>query len=56
MSARRAVVELRGEQALPGLQYTFQHRRDDHRALLARLRELVVETVDFDKSGPLWGG
>jgi len=55
MKARGAVVELRGDQPLPELQYTFQTRRDDHRALLARLRELVGETVDFDKPGPLWG-
>lgn len=54
LSARRAVVELRGEQPLPELQYTFQRRRDDHRALLARLRELVVETVDFEKAAPWW--
>jgi hypothetical protein len=48
-------VELRGDQPLPELQYTFQTRRDDHRALLMRLRELVGDTVDFDKPGPLWG-
>ena len=54
MSARRTVVELRGQQALPELQYTFQRRRDDHRALLARLRELVVDTVDFEKASPWW--
>ena len=45
----------RGDQPLPELQYTFQTRRDDHRSLLAHLRGLVVETVNFDKSGPLWG-
>ncbi|MBL0919651.1 MAG: LysR family transcriptional regulator [Hydrogenophaga sp.] len=55
-AARKAVVELRSARPLPDVQYTFQCRRDDHRPLLARMRDLVRETVDFEKPSPLWGG
>ena len=54
LAERGAVVELRSRPALPVLDYTFQRRRDDSRPLLARLRELVRQTVDFTKPGPLW--
>lgn len=54
MAARQAVVELHGRPELPLLEYTFQRRRDDSRALLARMRELVGQTVDFNKPSPLW--
>ncbi|NUZ06578.1 LysR family transcriptional regulator [Piscinibacter koreensis] len=54
MTARDAVVELRGRPALPALEYTFQRRRDDSRPLLAHMRELVGRTVDFTKPSPLW--
>jgi DNA-binding transcriptional LysR family regulator len=54
MADRAAVVELRGRPALPALEYTFQCRRDDSRPLLARMRELVRQTVDFTKRGALW--
>lgn len=54
MAARKAVVELRGRQALPALEYTFQRRRDDTRPLLAKMRDVVRETVDFSKPSPLW--
>jgi DNA-binding transcriptional LysR family regulator len=54
MADRNAVVELRGRPALPALEYTFQCRRDDSRPLLARMRDLVRQTVDFTKPGPLW--
>jgi DNA-binding transcriptional LysR family regulator len=54
LAERGAVVELRSRPALPVLDYTFQRRRDDSRPLLARLRELVLQTVDFTKPGPLW--
>ncbi|MBW0172639.1 MAG: LysR family transcriptional regulator [Hydrogenophaga sp.] len=54
MEARGAVVALRGRQALPALEYTFQRRRDDSRPLLASMRDLVRETVDFNKPSPLW--
>jgi DNA-binding transcriptional LysR family regulator len=54
MADRDAVVELRSRPALPPLDYTFQWRRDDTRALLAKMREAVVATVDFAKPSPLW--
>lgn len=54
MADRKAVVQLRSQPALPALEYTFQQRRDDTRPLLARMRELVVKTVDFSKPNPLW--
>lgn len=54
MTDRQAVVELRGEPALPALEYTFQCRRGDSRPVLAHLRELVGQTVDFTKPSPLW--
>ncbi len=54
MTARNAVVELRGGPALPALEYTFQCRRDDSRPLLAHMRELVRRTVNFSKPSPLW--
>lgn len=41
MAERKAVVELRGRPELPSMEYTFQRRRDDSRALLARMRKLV---------------
>ena len=54
MKERGAVVELHSRPALPSLQYTFQCRRDDSRALLRRMREAVAATVDFSKPSPLW--
>lgn len=54
MANRKAVVELRSRPALPALKYTFQRRRDDSRPLLAAMREVVGETVDFTKPNPLW--
>ncbi|MCV0440036.1 MAG: LysR family transcriptional regulator [Hydrogenophaga sp.] len=54
MVARKAVVELRGRHALPALEYTFQRRRDDSRPLLAKMRNVVLDTVDFSKPSPLW--
>ena len=54
MEARKAIVALRGRQALPTLEYTFQRRRDDSRPLLVSMRDLVRDTVDFDKPSPLW--
>ena len=54
MAERNAVVELRSRPGLPSLEYTFQRRRDDRRPLLARMREVVDQTVDFTKPSPLW--
>lgn len=54
MADRKAVVELRSRPALPLLEYTFQCRRDDSRPMLARMREVVAQTVDFTKPSPLW--
>lgn len=54
MVERNAVVELRSRPALPPLDYTFQCRRDDGRSLLARMQEVVRQTVDFSKPSPLW--
>lgn len=54
MAAREAVIELRSRPALPPLEYTFQFRRDDTRPLLARMQEVVRQTVDFTKPSPLW--
>lgn len=48
------LVRLHSKPDLPALQYTFQWRRDDRRALLAPLREAVAATVDFSKPSPLW--
>jgi hypothetical protein len=39
--------------ALSALEYTFQWRRDDTRPLLAHMRAVVVQTVDFPKPSPL---
>ena len=54
MADRDAVVQLQSRPALPALEYTFQWRRDDSRPMLARMREAVVQTVDFSKPSPLW--
>lgn len=54
MKDRGAVVELHSRPVLPSLQYTFQRRRDDARALLPGMREAVAATVDFTKPSPLW--
>lgn len=54
LSTRGIVVPLRMRSTLPSMQYTFQHRRDDPRALLASLHRAVVETADFSKPCPLW--
>lgn len=54
MAERNAVVELRSRPALPPLDYTFQCRRGDSRPLLARMQEVVQQTVDFTKPSPLW--
>ncbi|MDC6163832.1 hypothetical protein PPH93_19440 [Achromobacter xylosoxidans] len=35
------------EPAPAALPYSFQYRRDDARPLVARLREAVLEAVDF---------
>lgn len=54
MSSRSVVVPLRTSWRLPSMQYTFQHRRNDPRPQLARLRRVVLETADFTKRCTLW--
>ena len=52
--SRRGVVHvLRSEPRLPALPYSMQTRRDDSRPLVALLRPLVEQSVDFSKSS-LW--
>lgn len=48
------LVELRSAARLPSLDYVLAWRRDDPRALIARMAELVVAEADFGVPSPLW--
>lgn len=54
LSEQGIVVPLAHGAELPALHYTFQHRRDDTRPLLAAMRQAIAQTVDFDKPYPFW--
>lgn len=54
LAPRGLVAELRTTSALPSMHYTFQHRRDDPRPLLAGLKRVMLGTADFNKPCPLW--
>jgi DNA-binding transcriptional LysR family regulator len=45
--ARGALVELKGEPALPDIRYCFIHRQDDARSLVKTLRETVAAVASF---------
>ena len=47
LAAEGSLRVLQGAPALAALPYAFQYRRDDTRALVARLRDAVAAAVDF---------
>jgi len=47
LAAEGSLRVLQGEPELAALPYSFQYRRDDHRALVALLRDAVASAVDF---------
>lgn len=54
MVAHKAVVMLQSAQPLPTLRYYLQWRHDDTRPMVAKMRELVLQVVNFSKPPPLW--
>lgn len=50
----KSVVAMHSSIPLPPLQYYLQWRHDDTRPVIGRLRELVLQAVDFSKPPPLW--
>lgn len=51
LSRRGLLRSLRSQPEVAALAYTCQWRRDDHRALVRSLRELVVQVADFGSGG-----
>jgi DNA-binding transcriptional LysR family regulator len=51
---RKLLAVLRSEPPLPRLSYQFIWRRDDNRALVATLQQLIFDEVDFSSANPLW--
>ena len=47
LQAEGSLTVLQGDPEPAALPYSFQHRRDDTRPLVARLRESVLAAVDF---------
>ena len=51
---RKLLVSLRSDPPLPRLDYHFIWRQDDVRELVAVMKRLIVDEVDFTTSNPLW--
>lgn len=51
---RRLLMRMKSMPEVPPMQYTFIWRRDDTRALLAAVKQMVIKEVDFDLTTPLW--
>lgn len=51
---RKLLVALRSDPPLPSMSYRFIWRRDDARALVTTLQQLVLEEADFTSTNPLW--
>jgi DNA-binding transcriptional LysR family regulator len=54
MSEHKVVVTMRSNPPLPPVGFFLQWRRDDTRPVISRLRELVLQVVDFSKPAALW--
>ena len=52
--ARKLLVALRSNPPVPRLGYHFVWRQDDSRRLVATLKQLVIEHVDFKRANALW--
>ncbi len=52
--SRKLLVALRSDPPLPRLGYHFVWRRDDTRQLVATMKQLVMEHVDFRVPNALW--
>ena len=50
----KSVIMMKSDPPLPPLRYYLLWRRDDTRPVIARLRELVLDVVDFSKPAALW--
>ncbi|MDR3472192.1 MAG: LysR family transcriptional regulator [Devosia sp.] len=50
----KSVVVMRCAAPMPPLRYYLQWRHDDTRPVIGRLRELVVQAVDFSRAPSLW--
>ncbi len=51
---RKSVVLMHSATPLPPLEYYLQWRHDDTRPVIGRLRELVLQAVDFSAAPILW--
>lgn len=51
---RKLLVVLKSTPVFPPLAYCFIWRRDDTRALIPQVKQLVTEEVNFDLTTPLW--
>ena len=51
---RQLLVALRSDPPLPRPEYHFIWRQDDSRRLVAVMKHLVTEEVNFSAGNPLW--
>lgn len=51
---RKLLFILKSTPEFPPLAYCFVWRRDDTRAIVPRVRQLVTQEVNFDRTTPLW--